>query len=438
MDARSQQYAKTLSKLIQIETISEFNQKDKSKFYSFQDVLRETFPTIFSVCKFSDYDGSFLMKWKGTSSDEPVLFMNHHDVVEATGKWEHAPFSGDIADGRVWGRGTLDTKGGLFGMLQAAEELAKEGFVPRRDIYFESACTEEVEGSGCDNITQDLKSKGMHFFMSIDEGGMILDEPVSGAKGTFAMIGVGEKGCADLKFIARSRGGHASTPPKNTPLVRLGKFMQAVEKSKIFKVELNDVVAEMFTRLAPKMSGALKLFLGHAGFFKPLIKAVMPSVSPTAGAMLKTTIAFTMAGGSDGLNVIPQAAYVTGNMRFSHHQGGKASIEAVTNLAKKFDIDVEIIDPGFQSEIADFRAEPFKLVEKAVSAVFPDVVSSPYIMTGASDSRYVDRICDNCIRFAPFKISDEQLGGIHGLNENVDISALAPAVDFYKYLMQNA
>ncbi|MCQ2409953.1 MAG: M20/M25/M40 family metallo-hydrolase, partial [Clostridia bacterium] len=435
MDTRSQQYAETLAKLIRVETISEYNQKDKSKFYVFHDVLRETFPDIFAVCEFYDYDGSFLMKWKGTSSDEPVLFMNHHDVVEATGKWEHEPFSGDIADGKLWGRGTLDTKGGLFGMLQAANELAKEGFVPRRDIYFESACTEEVEGSGCDSITQDLKNKGIHFFMTIDEGGMIIDEPVAGAKGSYAMIGVGEKGCADIKFIAKSRGGHASTPPKNTPLVRLGKFMQAVENSKIFDVELNDVVAEMFTRLAPHMDGALKVFLGHPKFFKPLIKAVMPSVSPTAGAMLKTTIAFTMACGSDGLNVIPQEAYVTGNMRFSHHQGGKASIDAVIELAKKFDIEAEIIDPGLQSNIADFRKEPFKLVEKAVSAVFPGVISSPYIMTGASDSRYMDRVCDNCIRFAPFKISDEQLGGIHGLNENVDISALAPAVDFYKYLM---
>ncbi|MCQ2602397.1 MAG: M20/M25/M40 family metallo-hydrolase [Clostridia bacterium] len=436
--SRADLYAENLSKLIQVETISEYNQDDKSKFYKFHDVLREMFPNLFAVCEFEDFNGSFLMKWQGTSDDLPLLYMNHHDVVEGTGEWKHAPFSGDIAEGKVWGRGTLDTKGGLWGMMQAADELAKEGFVPRRTLYIESACTEETDGAGCDHITNVLKERGIKLFMTLDEGGMILEEPIPGAKGKYAMVGVGEKGCADIKFIARSNGGHASTPPKNTPLVRLGKFMVEAEKAKIFDVELNDVVAEMFRRVSKGMSGALKIVLGHPKFFKPLIKTVMPAVSGTAAAMLRTTIAFTTAAGSDGLNVIPQTAYVTGNMRFSHHQGGEASIKAVTELAKKYDIEVEIIDPGFQSPLSSFDSDAFRLVEKAIDEVFDDVKTAPYIMTGASDSRYMGRICDNCIRFAPFTISDEQLGGIHGLNECVDISCLEPAVDFYKYIIKNA
>ena len=437
MDERSQGYAKTLARLIQCETISSFENQDVTKFRAFHELLRETFPRVFSTCEMEDFDGSFLLRWPGRdNTKEPVMLMNHHDVVEATGKWEHEPFSGDIADGKVWGRGTLDTKGGLWGMLQAAEELITDGFVPSCDIYFESACTEETTGAGADMISKTLQERGIRFSMILDEGGMILYDPIGGADGTFAMIGVGEKGCADLKFIARSNGGHASMPGKNTPLVRLGKFMAAAEKSDIFEAKVSATVREMFLRMAPTMKGALKAVLGHVDLFDLPIRKIVPAISNAAGAMLKTTLAFTMAQGSDGTNVLPQEAWVIGNMRFSHHQGGKASIEAITKLAKKYDIEVEVLDPGFESPLTDFNGEPFKLVERAVKSAFPDVYTSPYVMTGASDARYFSRVSDHCIRFVPFRISDAQLDSIHGLNECVDIATLAPAVDFYKYIIK--
>ena len=229
LDSRTNDYANGLARLIQLETISTFNQTDKTKFYEFHEVLREMFPNLFKVCTFEDFDGSFLMCWKGKTDKDPIMLMNHHDVVEATGDWSYNPFGGEIADGKLWGRGTLDTKGGLWAMMQAAEELVREGFVPERDIYFLSACTEECAGEGADTISKVLEERGLRFFMVLDEGGYILEEPIAGAKGKFAVIGLGEKGCADLKFIAHSRGGHASIPPKDTPLVRLGKFMAAVE-----------------------------------------------------------------------------------------------------------------------------------------------------------------------------------------------------------------
>ena len=151
--------------------------------------------------------------------------------------------------------------------------------------------------------------------------------------------------------------------------------------------------------------------------------------------MLKTTLAFTMAKGSDGSNVLPQEAWVMGNMRYSHHQGGPASIEAVGRLAAKYDIETVVADPGFASPMSDYRSDGFRLVEKAVEKVFPGVIPSPYLMTGASDSRFMGKICDTCIRFAPIPITDEQMASIHGIDEHVDLSALAPAVDFYKYIL---
>lgn len=434
-DNRMELYSQRLAELIRCETISRENQTDKQKFYEFQELLRRQFPGLFGCCEHEDFDGSLLLRWKGSGKENPVMLMNHHDVVEAPGNWTYPPFSGTIAKGKLWGRGTLDTKTGLWAMLQAAEELVNAGFVPSRDVYFVSACTEETDGSGAKQIARELQQRGIRFELVLDEGGTILEEPIGGAKGTFAMIGLGEKGCADLKFIARSSGGHASTPGKETPLVRLGKFMAEVEKRDLFEADMHPVIQEMLCRISATMSQPLKFILGHPGFFKKWLVKLMPEVSSTAGAMLKTTLAFTMAKGSDGSNVLPQEAWVVGNMRYSHHQGGAASIEAVRKVAAEYDIETVVLDPGVSSPMSDYRSPGFHLVERAVKAVFPGVIPSPYLMTGASDSRFMSSVCDTCIRFAPLYITESQMEGIHGIDENVNLSALAPAVDFYRFIL---
>ncbi len=438
-DARTKEYAERLSRLIQAETISSHEDTDLSKFYSFHELLKKEFPSIFAVCEIEDFSGSLLMRWRGKKQEMlPILLMNHHDVVEVSGEWTHPAFSGRIADGKVWGRGTLDTKGGLWGMLEAADELAREGFTPERDVYFMSTCCEETTGAGADIISKTLLERGIRLAMVLDEGGMIVEEPIGGAKGRFAMIGVGEKGYADLKFTARSNGGHASTPGKNTPLVRLGKFMAAAEKKSVFKVWMSPTVKATLASLSTSMSGPLRFILGHPSLFSPLLCRVMPSISGAAGAMLRTTLAFTMAKGSDGCNVLPQEAYVIGNMRYSHHQGGEGSIKAIAELAKKFDIETEVIHEGFDSPLSDHNSSAFKLVEKAVGASYSGVKTSPYVMNAASDSRFMSRVCDNCLRFAPFSISQEQLASVHGIDECVDVDTLAPAVDFYRYVISEA
>lgn len=396
IDDRNEIYAQRLSQMIKTETISSAEANNTDKFYVFHDLLRKLFPNLFSVSKFEDFNGSFILKWEGTTNKDPIMLMNHHDVVEAPGDWKYPPFSGAISEGKVWGRGTLDTKSGLWAMLQAADELAATGYKPNRDIYFFSSCTEETGGKDADFISNLLKERGLHFSFVLDEGGMILNEPIGGAKGTFAMVGLGEKGCAVLKFTARSHGGHASTPGKNTPLVRLGKFMTAVEKSDLFDSDISPAICEMFRRLSEKMSQPLRFILGNARLFKPILLKVIPKISNTAGAMIRTTLAFTMAHGSEGSNVLPQEAWVVGNMRYSHHQGRESSIDAVRILAEKFDIETTVLDPGYPSPISSYENDSFKLIEHAVSASYPDVITSPYLMTAASDCRFMSRISENC------------------------------------------
>ena len=436
MEEKTRQYAEKLARMIREDTISDLFENAGKTFPNFHTLLRELFPGVFSVCTCEVIDGALLLCWKGRDSGkQPVLLMNHHDVVEAPGAWTHPPFAGEIHDEKLWGRGTLDTKGGLFCMLQAAEELIAEGYQPAQDVWFESSCTEETTGTSAQAAVAWLKSRGLHFDWILDEGGMIVYDPIGGADGTFAMVGVGEKGCADLKFIAESKGGHASAPGKNSPLVRLGKFMAACERLPLFKSEINPVTREMFHRLSPTMDKKLGKVLDNKAF-DGILSQLLPSFSDTAGAMVKTTLAFTMAGGSEGTNVMPQEAWVVGNMRFSHHQGRKNSFHVVERLAKRYGIRMEILDGGVESPVSDFRSDAFGLVERAVSAVFPGVITAPYITNTASDARFFGSLSENCLRFVPFRISDEQLASIHGLDENVDLAALAPAVAFYKYMIR--
>ena len=436
MTDRCEKYVDSLSRMLQMETISDYGPYDKTKIYAFHNLLRELFPKLFSVCEFENYDGSFLLRWKGKTSEQPLMFMNHHDVVCADGAWSHPPFGGEIADGKLWGRGALDTKGGLFAMLQAAEELIEAGYVPAQDIYFESACTEECDGTGAKAISDVLEARKLRFYMILDEGGMIAYNPIGVCDCHFAMIGVGEKGCMDLKFIARSHGGHASSPPKNSPLVRLAKFVTAVERKRMFPAKMTPTVYEMFTRMGKHSSGLVGFVLSHARAFGWLLTPLLSMLSPDGAALLRTTMAFTMASGALNSNAMPQEASVVANMRVSHHQGQEDSLRRVQKLAERFDLTMEVTDYGFDPNVADYRGSAFRQVEAAVEKVFPGIPCAPYVTNSASDLRFMGKLSDQCIRFTPFIISDQQRESIHGIDENIDLSCLVPAVDFYKLLMR--
>ena len=151
--------------------------------------------------------------------------------------------------------------------------------------------------------------------------------------------------------------------------------------------------------------------------------------------MLKTTIAFTMADGSAGFNVLPQEAWVIGNMRYSHHQGRDASLEAITRLAAKYEIETTLLEDGGESPITDHNKEGFRFLSKAVEETFPGVIPVPYVTTGASDCRYLSVLSENCLRFVPFYIDKQQYGSVHGEDENVNLSCLPKAVDFYCYVI---
>ncbi len=430
-------YEEKLSQMIQCETVSEREDLHLEKFDAFQAKLRELFPAVFEKCTFTNIEGSILLCLKSKNpKGKPIILMSHQDVVEATGEWKYPPFSGAIEEGRVWGRGTVDTKGSLFCIFQAVEELIEEGYENNVDIYISSSNTEEVAGLGGPKIVEYLKSNNVKAQFLIDEGGMIKSEPLKGAKGKFAMIGVLEKGTCNFKFVAKGNGGHASAPSKNTPIPRLAAFVNDIEKHDPFKPQFNETTLEMFHRLGPTISGPLGFTLRHARGLKHLLIKVLPKVNPLAGAMVKTTIAFTTMGGANGLNVLPETAYVTGNCRVIHHCDENKTEQILKDIAKKYDVEVEPLYKSSPCPVASYDSWQFKLLEEKINEIFPGVVPCPYAMTGGTDARFYSEVSDIQLRFAPLEIDEQQYKSIHALNENISVDTLPKGVEFYKVLIK--
>ena len=381
---REAAYADTLARMVRYETVSKKGEIQREKFLGFHKLLEELFPLVHENLEKIEIDGSLLFHWKGKHDDRPLVLMGHQDVVPAEGSWEHAPFSGDIENGKVHGRGSADDKCSVMAFFQAVEELLKDGFVPEQDVWLSTSNTEEVGGDGCPKLVKELKRRGVKPYLVNDEGGSIVTEPMAGIIGNYAMIGVLEKGQGNLLISAKSNGGHSSYPPKNSPIVRLSKFVTDLTKHSPMRSRMNRQAKEMFATMAPYGPFALRLLFGNLWLFKPLLEVLMPSISPQAAALIRTTVAPTMQTGSDGCNVLPQEATLTLNLRYIPHQGMTESNAAIERLAKKYDLEVKVIDAYDFCEPVDTHSDAYRLVEQVIGEVFPDLPVIPYVRASAT------------------------------------------------------
>ena len=433
---KAAKYAKDLSRMIRCETISVRESGPAEKFARYRAELEQLFPLVHERLERTLIGDAMLFKWRGTDPARgAVVLMAHSDVVPAAGEWDHPPFAGEIADGCVWGRGAMDTKGSLCALFNAVEELLAEGFTPPCDVYLASSNNEEIMGDGAPNTVTWLTDHGVKLDLVLDEGGAVIEAPMPGLNGKYAMLGVLEKGYADVRFTAVSAGGHSSTPPKGTPLARLAAFVNRVETRPPFPVKITPPVKAMFAAMAPDMAFPFRLLFGNLWLFGPLLKRVIPKVSGQAGALLHTTCAFTMAQGSDAPNVIPAQASVTANLRFMVHQGREASLQALEKLANKYGLRMEVLYACDCSPVVDVHSAGYAYIRQCVREVFPEAGIAPYVMLGGTDAKHYAKVCDCALRFAPTVLTPQQLASMHASNENLSVDALARAVAFYRRVL---
>jgi carboxypeptidase PM20D1 len=436
-----------LSQALKIQTLSH---QDAAKFkpepfLQFHRMLEKSFPAVhqtLSLQLINEY--SLLYKWVGSEpSLKPVVLLAHMDVVPVepgTEKnWKHGAFSGDIADSYIWGRGTLDMKGVLMGLMEATEALVKSGFNPKRTLYLAFGHDEELGGpEGAGEIVEHLKQQGIQIAFTLDEGMMILDSKISPTKKELAVIGLAEKGYVTLELTAKGKGGHSSMPPSKTTVGSLSRAIVALEDNQM-PPSLSGAAGYFFDTIARDMPFVQKMMFANLWLFEGLLLDQLVKNNVTS-AMVRTTTAPTIIKGGVKSNVLPSQAQALVNFRII--PGNK--VEDVVEHAKS-----AINDPGVEvniyqgrgtspSPVARTDSESFNIIRRTVHEVFPGIASTPGLVIAGTDTKHYVQISDNNYRFAPMLVGTEDVAGIHGTNERIKIERYVKMIPYYARLMENA
>ncbi|MFZ5668777.1 MAG: M20 family peptidase [Pseudomonadota bacterium] len=378
--------------------------------------------------------------WTGSDPAlAPIILMAHQDVVPVTpgteADWKHPPFAGVIAEGAVWGRGSIDDKGSLVTIFESLDALAASGFKPRRTVIVVSGQDEEAGGAGAQAAAALLKARGVKAEWALDEGlAVVTDFP--GVDRPVAAIGLGEKGYATLKVVARAQGGHSSAPPEETGVETLARAVLAIT-GKPFPMKFEGPGAEMIKAVAPYSGLATRVVVANAWLFEPLLIGQL-SKSPASAAALHTTIAPTMLKGSPKENVLPQDATAWINYRIAPGQTREdvmARARAATRgLAVELSWERVGNDP---SPVSSTRSQGWKLLA-ALASDGGRLPVAPGLVTAGTDSRHMTDVARDVYRFAPMRASIGEFGMIHGTNEHMSLENLKRMTDFYTRLIATA
>ncbi len=433
-----------LRRALRIMTISfqDPSRASAEAFAAFHTLLSEAFPRVHAALRRETVsDHSLLFTWAGAdSSREPVLLLAHMDVVPAdpSSGWTHGPFSGDLADGYIWGRGALDDKSSVLGILEAVEALLAEGFRPRRTVCLAFGHDEEVGGrNGAARIAALLQSRGVDAALSLDEGMAIVDGIVPGAERPVALVGVAEKGYLTLELTVEGAGGHSSQPPRQTTLGILGAAVARIESNPM-PSDLRDPVRRMLGDLGPEMSFGMRAVLSNLWLFEPLVTWQLSGATATDAA-LRTTTAVTMMSGGTKENVLPTRARAVVNFRILP---GDTVDDVIAHVKHTVDDDRVRFDVRGQANgpslVSDADSPDYALLDKAIRQVFPEVWVAPALDLAATDSRHYEPVTRNQFRFGPLWMEEEDLSRIHGPNERIGRDHYLRGIRFFAQFIRNA
>ena len=432
--------AEHLSQMVKLKTVSSRDpaEEDEEAFEAFRELLCRLYPKVTAACPRERIGRTGLLyRWKGKENGSPTVLMAHYDVVSAEGQaWEKPPFCGEVDEtGVLWGRGTLDTKGTLCGILEAAEALLAKGFTPQHDVYFSFSGDEEIMGPSAPAIVEELHRRGIRPALVLDEGGAIVEKVFPGVSAPAAVIGIAEKGQMDVELSVQGKGGHASAPPVKTPATTLAEAICKVHK-KPFPSRLTPAAAQMFDTLGRHSTFAYKLIFANLWCFLPLLKLICKKAGGELNALMRTTCAFTTLQGSNGANVLPTQAKANANLRMCRGDTCESAVEYLRKTINDPDVQLRMVQGTDASPYADTSTEGWKKVKTAVREVWPEALVSPYLMVACSDSRHFCRICDTVLRFSAMELSKEERGLIHAANERIPTEKIRKAAQFFAAVLQ--
>ena len=427
-----------LRALVRCATVSDRDpaRTDPAAFDAALDELRRRFPLLHERLEVTRvHTHGLLLRWPGERSDHPVVLMAHLDVVpvDEEAPWRHPPFSAEVADGAIWGRGTLDDKGALVAVCEAVERHLEAGTVPARDVWLSFGCDEEVSGTGAELAVAELAARRVRPWFVLDEGGAVAHDAFPGVAAPVAVVGVTEKGTTAVELVAEGRGGHASTPARHGPTARLARAITRLERHP-FPASTPPATLELVRRLAPHAPPALRGLMARAERLGPLLARALVAAGPEAAAMTRTTTAVTTLSGSPAPNVIASRAVAGVNVRVMPGDTVDGVVAHLRDVVGK-GVEVRLLERGEPSPVSPWDDDAFALLEATTAGLFPDAVVAPYVMMAATDARHFTRICPRVYRFAPFRMTKAQREAIHSYDEHLGVEDFLDGVRWYHALI---
>ncbi|MFP4362795.1 MAG: M20/M25/M40 family metallo-hydrolase [Spirochaetia bacterium] len=434
-----------LSEAVAIPTVSytDYDKIDVSVFSQWEAFMEKSFPechTHMEKTRLNQY--AHIYRWPGKDPEkEPSLLLAHFDVVPAgEAGWKHPPFSGEIADGCVWGRGTLDTKNSLMAIMESAEGLISSGFTPEADIFFAFGGDEEVMGiHGASVMASYFAEKGTQFRMVLDEGAVIVENTISMVKVPLALIGTSEKGYANVRLSVQGKSGHSSMPDAHTAVGILSRGIMKLE-SRPFPLRLIPTVKRFFRDLTPYVSFPMGIVTANLWLFGGLLTYILSKTAVT-NSLVRTTQAATVISGSDKENVLPEKAEAVVNIRILPGETLDTVLNRMRKTIRDDRVTVELlneIESNNPVPEADLYSLEYRMLGDTIQRVCGISAVVPYLVVGTTDSKHYARISKNIYHFVPMKLDQEGLDRIHGKNECISLENygmhLAFFTDFMKQL----
>ena len=432
---------------LQIPTISYAGQMDSQAFLRLDSFLRGSFPLVDSLLEELPVEGlSKLYKWPGRNPDlQPILLMGHFDVVpveaSSESRWTHPPFAGMMADGFIWGRGTIDDKNSVLSILEAVSGLLKAEYQPERSVYLAFGHDEEIGGDdGAAVIAAFCAKKKIRFEYVLDEGQFVMTDVIGGLHQPLAMIGIAEKGNTTLTLTAQlDDGGHSALPPEETAVGMVSKAIYTLERQP-FPARIDGATGAMFAHTGPEMSLPYKVLFANLWLTEGLLINQLQG-DPAVNALIRTTTAPTMLRGGVKENVLPTRASAKVNFRILPGE----TVESVADRVRKVIDDDRIVvannnqeNANNPSPISDTKAFGYQVIQKTIQQVFTDAVVTPSLVIGATDSRHFVEVTDQTYRFSPILISKADAKRFHGIDERISVENYQRMIGFYQILIRNS
>lgn len=433
-----------MSGAIRFRTISHDDRSnfDADAFLAFHDYLRESFPLVHQRAELTVInDYSLLFRIAGSDTAlKPVMFMGHMDVVPVDdvtlAAWSQDPFGGDVIDGEIWGRGSIDDKLSVMSFLEAIEALIKEGFEPKRSLYLSFGHDEEVGGQdGAKAVAEHLKEQGVQFEFVLDEGGVITEGMLDFVDRPVAIIGVAEKGYVNLRLRVDAPGGHSSQPPPQSALGIISRAVVKVEDSP-FPAELT-YLRQTFDAIAPYASFTDRLGMGNTWLLGPAIRSRLLDDQLSAATM-RTTTAATMASGSSKANILPTRAEAVINFRILPGETADQVRNRVVDIIDDDRVQVLMETAINPSPVSPTDSMGYELLASTIRGFDADILVAPYLVQGGTDAKYFYSVSPNVYRFIMARATPDTLRRVHGIDERIAVEDYLTAVRFYYTLIREA